>query len=272
MTRTKTMIGLAAAALLAPALAGAADAGSAIDTALAGDHRSDAHKDRDKYRHPKETLLFFGFEPGMTVVEIWPGGGWYTEVLAPAMRDQGTLIAAHYGENSSEYRSRSHKRFVQKLAKDPDTFDQVKLVVYDPPTTNQFPEAGSADMVVTFRNAHSMVNRDLFDAFLADAYAVLKPGGVLGIVQHRGEPDADAKATAPKGYLSEPWLIGQVEAAGFKLDAKSEINGNPKDTHDHAEGVWTLPPVLRMGEQDRERYMAIGESDRMTLRFVKPAG
>lgn len=250
----------------------------ALGAALDGNQRSAENKARDVYRHPQATLAFFGFEAHMTVVEFWPGGGWYTEILAPALRGSGKLVAAHYGENTgSDYRTRSYLGFVEKLAARPEIYDQVKLMAWGKGAGNALGQDSSADMVVTFRNMHSLIRGDQLDAFLDAAFRVLKPGGVLGLVQHRGQTlsdrgpgDINIAEEAGSGYVPQGYLIDKVTTAGFVLDGQSEINANPRDTKDYPEGVWTLPPSLRLGETEQTKYLAIGESDRMTLRFVKP--
>ena len=242
-----------------------------LSQAIAGAHRSDADRARDAWRHPAETLSFFGLRPDMTVVEIYPGGGWYTAILAPALRDQGKLIAAHYGDaTGSEYRTRSHDAFVKKLEQDPATYGRVEVIAYFPPERTSLGPAGSVDMVVTFRNLHGMVGAGTAEGFFAAAHDVLKPGGVLGVVQHRAAAGVDPAESAKKGYVPEQAVIQMAQAAGFVLGGRSEINANPRDTKDYPDGVWTLPPSYRLGDEGRERYAAIGESDRMTLRFVKP--
>jgi len=243
----------------------------ALADAIAGSHRDAANTARDSARHPKETLEFFGFDQQLTIVEVSPGGGWYTEILAPAVRGHGKLIAAHFPEDSdSEYMQRTRAAFLAKLAAAPEVYGEVEVIGYKPGSENALGAPGSADMVLTFRNMHSLMRQGTLDAFLADAYEVLKSGGTLGIVQHRAPAGADPEAGKESGYLPQAWVVEQVEAAGFKLDASSEINANPRDTADHPKGVWTLPPGFRLGDEDREKYAAIGESDRMTLRFVKP--
>jgi len=265
---------LAIAALASFLLAPLAAADDALTEAMAGDHRSDANRARDAYRHPKETLEFFGFQPDLTVLEFWPGGGWYTEILAPAMSDDGKLILAVYGEgpDTSAYRARNHRNFVAKLDARKDLYGSIETFEFWPPETNSLGAAASVDLIVTFRNMHSMLRRDQNDVFFKEAFRVLKPGGTLGIVQHRAPEGADARSTADKGYVPTDWVIAQAEAAGFALDATSEINANPKDTKDYAKGVWALPPSLDAEDGREDEYRAIGESDRMTLRFVRPAG
>lgn len=259
---------LAALLLAAPAAAHDHDP---LAKAIAGAHRAEANRVRDSARHPRQTLEFFGFAPQQTVVEVYPGGGWYTEILAPAVRGQGKLVAAHFpADSDSEYMQRVRGEFLAMLAATPAVYDQVEVIGYRFGAENALGAAESADLVVTFRNLHGFHRSGQLDTFLADAFAVLKQGGALGVVQHRAPAGADADAGKQSGYLPQAWVIERAEAAGFRLDGSAEINANPRDTADHEGGVWALPPVLRHGDTDRERYLAIGESDRMTLRFVKP--
>ncbi|MEI6737605.1 MAG: methyltransferase [Pseudomonadota bacterium] len=248
--------------LLAPAIA---QEKSAIDSALAGTHRSDANRARDQYRHPKETLAFFGVKPESTVIEIWPGGGWYTEVLAPYLRDKGSYIAAFPAQSV-----KGLKNFQDKLATAPAIYDKVKIVPHGVPAALDIKPAGGADVVLTFRNVHNWLKDGWTDAFMKSFFDALKPGGVLGVVEHRAKAGTTLKESMDSGYVTDAYVIERALAAGFKLDARSEINANPKDTKDYKQGVWTLPPVLAEKETDRAKYLAIGESDRMTLRFVKP--
>ena len=260
-----------AAAVLTATLAGAAQADDALKAAIANPGRTPANVVRDSARHPYETLSFFGIKPTMTVVELAPGGGWYTEILAPYLRDKGTLVAAGESATSTDdYARRSATNFQKKLSANPAMYDKVKLGVFEHPTTVDFARPNSVDMVLTFRNLHNWTEGgdDKLKATLAKVYTTLKPGGVLGVVDHRLPASKPAGATA--GYLHEAYVIKLIESAGFKLAAKSEINANPKDTADHAKGVWALPPVLANKDVDKARYVAIGESDRMTLKFVKP--
>ncbi|QDG49399.1 class I SAM-dependent methyltransferase [Persicimonas caeni] len=254
------------------AKAGEQDVAKLIEEAATGEHRSEANIARNEYRHPVETLTFFGIEPDMTVVELWPGGGWYTEVLAPTLTD-GELVAASFApkpEEPEHYRNRIYKAYEEKLQGD-EVYSNVELGMLQPGQKVDMGEPGSADMVVTFRNFHSFINSGIEDEVLAESYKVLEPGGILGVVQHRAPEGADAKESAKTGYVPEAYVIEKAKEAGFELVEKSEINANPKDTKDHPEGVWTLPPSYRLGDKDRAKYEAIGESDRMTLKFRKPA-
>jgi predicted methyltransferase len=247
-------------ALAAASTASFADAN--MDKALAGAHRSEANKARDQYRHPKETLAFFGVKSDSTVVEIAPGGGWYTEVLAPYLRDKGKYFVAGS--------MRGLKTTTDLWAKNPAVFDKAGTLVFTLDKVAFRPEGG-ADVVLTFRNVHNWLKDDFQDKMFKAAFDALKPGGVFGVVEHRAKPGTTVAQSVESGYMDEAWVIARVEAAGFKLDAKSGVNNNPKDTKDYAKGVWTLPPTLTLGETDKAKYQAIGESDRMTLKFVKPA-
>ena len=253
-------------------LSASADSSAAarLEAAISGDHRLEKNRARDKYRHPKETLLFFGLEPTMTVVEIWPGGGWYTEILAPALKGSGKYYAASWDRDAkSQSIQRNLKRYDEKLRTRPDLYGEVIVTELSRTKTDIAP-AGSADMVLTFRNVHNWMKfgfeKTIFDAM----FQALKPGGILGVVEHRADPDEIPDPQALSGYVDQEMTIEMAEAAGFKLLAKSEINANPKDTRDHPKGVWTLPPSLRLKDVDRDKYLAIGESDRMTLKFIKP--
>jgi len=238
-----------------------------IAAAVAGSHRSAENRARDEHRHPAQTLAFFGLEPGMTVVEMAPGGGWYTEILAPTLKGSGKLYAAIPDPAESEY----GERFMTFLQAEPDLYSEVEPVIFAPPERTSLGEDGSADMVVTFRSTHGWINRDQAADVYAAMFRVLKPGGVLGVVQHRADEGADPAVTAENGYVPQAYVIGLAETAGFVLEETSEINANPADDHDHPEGVWTLPPSLRLEDENRAEYESIGESDRMTLRFRKPA-
>ena len=241
--------------------------GVELANAVAGEHRSDKNKARDQYRHPIETLNFFGFTPEMTVVEITPGGGWYTEILAPALKGKGKLYGAHYPDTGEDnYYSKSRKRLEKKLASNV-VFSEVVLTDFVPRKQSELAPQGSADLVLTFRNLHNWKDEGVEQVF-KDAFNALKPGGVLGVVEHRLPAGVDPKAAA--GYVSEAKTIKQAKAAGFRFGGASEVNANSKDMAEHPKGVWTLPPSLALGDKDKEKYLAIGESDRMTLKFVKP--
>jgi predicted methyltransferase len=249
---------------------------TALDIAIGGDHRSAENRARDKSRHPKETLAFFGFRSDMTVVEIWPGAGWYTEILAPALRENGRFYAAQYPLNPQRtYQRRLLGTFLSKVASATDVYGDVTVTTFELPNELEIAPAGSADLVVTFRNAHNWVGGRYADGAAALAFKAffdaLKPGGVLGIVDHRWPDAVNEDPKSANGYISEERLISLATGAGFEIAGRSDVNSNPRDTHDHPRGVWTLPPSLRLGDQDRDRYLAIGESDRLTIKFVKPA-
>ena len=245
---------------------------AAIQAASKGKHRSVGNAERDKYRHPVETLEFFGFKPTMTVLDVGPGNGWYTELLAPALAKSGHYVATTTDPNGpADLRPTWYgQRFKGFLDRAPELYGKVETVVVDPKAPKLGKDA-SVDMALIMRGVHGMRNDGTLDAWLAEIHRVLKPGGILGIEEHRAAPGADPTDSAKKGYVPQKWVIEEVEAAGFKLAGTSEINANPKDTKDYPEGVWTLPPTFRLGDKDREKYAAIGESDRMTLKFVKAA-
>ncbi|MBE8970358.1 class I SAM-dependent methyltransferase [Nostocales cyanobacterium LEGE 12452] len=237
-----------------------------LQTILTSSHRSEQNRLRDKYRHPAQTLEFFGLRPNMTVVELWPGGGWYTEILAPFLAAKGQLIVTKSGSSTSK----PALALQEKLAANPEVFGKVKVTQINPPNELTLAPENSVDMVATFRNIHNWVKAGYAEQVYAAAYKALKPGGILGVEEHRGLGGISLEESIKTGYMSEDGVIAAVEKAGFKLVGKSEINANPKDTKDYPGGVWTLPPTLSQGEKDRERFLTIGESDRMTLKFVKP--
>ena len=263
------LISVPAAAMQHDAHAGhtAAKAGDPIAAAVAAPTRTPANLARDTYRHPAETLAFFGVKPGDTVVELWPGGGWYTEILAPlAKAGGGTLYAAAPWD-------RGLNRVKTKQTENADVYGAVKLAEFPNAGTNPKVPDGSADVVLTFRNVHNgrFGGTDKTGEAFRQIYAMLKPGGVLGVVDHRLPEDMDSALEEKSGYMKRSSVVAFAEAAGFKLAGESDVNANPKDTHDYPGGVWTLPPSLAQKDVDRAKYLAIGESDRMTLKFVKPA-
>ncbi len=243
-----------------------------LAAAIAGNWRDPKNVARDQYRQPRETLTFFGLQPGQTVIEITPGAGWYSEILAPYLRGNGTYIAAVVDPmavaegRSRDYQQKNKAGLEAKFAAAPAQYDGARVVAYDPKAP-VFGPANSADLVLTFRNVHNWRSAGQAEGMFKGFHAVLKPGGTLGVVEHRAA--ADVPADDKTGYVGEAQVIAMAEAAGFELAQKSEINANPRDTKDHPNGVWTLLPVGRHDPEDAQKYQAIGESDRMTLRFVK---
>jgi len=261
---------------LLSALASSSEAAEtpALAAAVAGPQRSDANRARDTYRHPEQTLQFFGLTDRQTVIEIAPGAGWYTEILAPYLHANGKLYEAPYisadpkeADNEAPYLA----RFRQKLAKDPADYGHVSVGSLNAGHLEGVGAPGTADMVLTFRNIHNWIKDGYLDANLRAFYAALKPGGVLGVEEHRAKPGTSLQQTIDTGYVTEDYVIEHARAAGFELAGRSEVNANPRDTKNYAKGVWALPPTYADGDHDKARYTAIGESDRMTLRFVKPA-
>lgn len=243
---------------------------AAMEAVVAGKHRRPASPERDRDRHPVETFDFYGFQPTMTVLELAPGEGWFTELLAPALAKRGKLICTSTDPNGPEGDRMTFygQRFKEFLSRSPEVYGKVEPLIFSPAAPSLGLD-GKVDMVLIMRALHGMVNAGKLDVWLGEAHKALKPKGILAIEQHRAPADAKPEESAKNGYLPEAWVIERIEAAGFKLAAKSEINANPKDTKDHPEGVWTLPPTYRLGEKDHAKYAAIGESDRMTLRFLK---
>ena len=267
MNRLQFVLAATLAALLtAPVLAD-----DRLKDVIADPDRPADQAERDEHRNPYETLNFFGIEPDMTVVELSPGGGWYTEILAPYLKDDGHLVAAHWnldGEVPDFYR-RIRGEYEDRIA-DTERFGEIELISFDPPELASLGEPGSADLVLTFRNVHSWKRAGTFRDVARAAHEVLKPGGVFGVVSHRLPEDREADPEVRSGYVKQNWVVGVLESEGFRLVEASEINANPADTADHPNGVWNLPPSLRVEEDDdEEHYRAIGESDRFTLKFVK---
>ena len=263
----------ACSALPGPASAPAED--EALRGALAGAHRSAANRARDGARNPYETLRFFGIRPTLAVVELAPGGAWYTEILAPYLRPQGLFCTAHLAKDAgSEGRRRARANFDARLAQQPELYDRVFSGTL--PSGGRFGDIatalekqGGADLIVTFRNVHNWLVDDSLDDTLKACHALLKRGGVLGVVDHRAAPGTALEAQKKSGYVTEALMQERAQAVGFKLDARNEVNANPRDTKDHANGVWALPPTFAGKDVDRERFAAIGESDRFTHRYVK---
>ncbi len=255
-------------AILLPTLS-LADETYLFKTLLEAPHRTPSNVNRDPHRHPAETLAFFGVQPHHTVVEVLPGSsGYYMEILAPWLRGQGLYIAANRDNSLPQYIP-DHLKLLGRLKTEPQLYDQVVVTPFRA-NHHEIAPAGSADMVLSFRNLHNWIERNEAQESLQAFYKALKPGGVLGIVDHRGSSQKPQVQQTPSGYVREDFAIAIIEQAGFKLVGRSEINANPKDTKDYPEGVWSLPPVYRMKEVDRERLQAIGESDRFTLKFIKP--
>lgn len=252
-----------------------------VQRAMAGDHREAGNSARDVYRRPAQTLAFFGLQPAMTVVEIWPGGGWYTEILAPVMREQGIYYIAGFATTADRtpgWREAMQKQLMEKLELRPDVYDHAVVTELSVPERTTIAPPGTADMVLTFRNVHNWLKGDYAAEMFEVMARALKPGGILGVVEHRAKPDTSIDQMKKSGYMTEAHVIALAEQAGFVLEEKSEINANDKDSKDHIAGVWTLPPTLRhckkleqpeLHDQCIEKYQAIGESDRMTLRFRK---
>ena len=273
----KRHLPLAALLLLASAAVQAKGESTKVDPKLqaviASQERPEADRARDRYRHPAETLTFFGLKPDMTVVEIAPGGGWYTEILAPYLSQSGHYYAAGPATtlpDSSEGAKKAVATLSSKFAANPQRYGKPTITEFQPPLRTEVAPAGTADLVLTFRNVHNWIARETELAAFKSFFAALKPGGTLGVVEHRGKPGETLDEMKKSGYVSEAYVKQLAQLAGFEFVASSKVNDNPKDTKDYADGVWTLPPTLKLGDRDREKYLAIGESDRMTLKFVKP--
>jgi len=246
-----------------------------LATVLTGNQRTAEERARDVHRHPRETLEFFGVRENMAVVELSASKGWYTAILGPLLSDKGKLAVTSADPNGppDSEGTKNAKSLLDRFAKDPASFGKVSTIVtnWKRDEVSLGPD-GSADMVLTFRNLHGWIANGVAEKVLAATFRVLKPGGTLGVEEHRAKPDAssDPKVIGDTGYVPEALVVTLAQKAGFKLAGASEVNANPKDTKDYAKGVWTLPPTLQLGETDKDKYMAIGESDRMTLKFVKP--
>jgi predicted methyltransferase len=262
-----------AVALWAGSGAAAASTAQLVEKWMKGEHRAPGHAARNSYRHPRGTLNFFGLEPSMRVVEVWPSGGWYLEILAPLLRDSGTYYAAGFAltaKRTPEWRKKVQRELNEKLAERPDLYDRVVVTELSIPERTEMAPPGTADLVLTFRNVHNWMKGDYAPAMFDAMFAALRPGGTLGVVEHRAKKGTSRARMIETGYVTEAQVRRLAKDAGFRFVEASKVNANPKDTTDHPAGVWTLPPTLRLGEQGRAKYLAIGESDRMTLRFVRP--
>ncbi|NKJ45823.1 methyltransferase [Burkholderia sp. SG-MS1] len=246
---------------------------TSLDAAVSNPQRSAEARARDIYRHPKDTLQFFELAPSQSVLEIAPGGGWYTDILAPYLHDHGKLYEAQYdgpqGSPSAQAQA-ARAAFARKLVAAPAVYGNVVVGTLHAGQFSGFPADASVDRVLTFRNIHNWIKDGEIDANLRAFYAALKPGGILGVEEHRAAPGTSLQQTIDSGYVTEDYVIAHARAAGFELAGRSEVNSNPRDTKNYPHGVWSLPPSYEGDDADRARYLAIGESDRMTLRFVKP--
>ena len=242
-----------------------------LEKVVAGKHRTAQFSARDIYRHPLETLKFFGIKDTMTVVEITPGGGWYAEILAPYLKDNGQYIAAGYDpESERAYFKNNAKKLIDKFNANPELYGKAVMSVMQAPEKLDFAKANSADMVLSFRNTHNWHSSGASEAVYASIFKSLKHGGIFGLVQHRAGHIHPKDSSGKMGYLKQSEIIKLAEKVGFQLIEKSNINENPKHKRDYEKGVWTLPPVYRLKDVDKDKYKEIGESDRMTLKFVKP--
>lgn len=233
--------------------------------------RSPSYIERDPYRHPNSTLDFFEISDSQTVVEIWPGGGWYAEILAPYLSENGQYYAAHFPKDSNiGFFSRMRAKFDKSLIERSNVYKNTITTSFQPPLSVEIAPASSADSVLTFRNVHNWMRNDGEQAAFDSFYKALKPGGLLGVVEHRAPQSFNIKEMIDSGYVSEEYVKKLASKSGFVFEASSEINANAKDSKSHPKGVWTLPPSLRLGDRDKNKYLAIGESDRMTLKFRKP--
>lgn len=238
---------------------------------MAGNHRLAENVARDRYRHPLETLQFLELRPEHTVVEIWPAGGWYTEILAPVLREHGTLYAAHFSRiDGPKFRREYRQFFESKISSREDVYGSVRVTTLHPPAQTAIAPPGSADRVYTFRNVHNWMKEGTEDAVFGAMYKALRPGGLLGVVEHRAPPGRSRAGMVRSGYVTEQYVIDIARKAGFVFLEGAEINANPLDRKRYPNGVWSLPPSLRGGEEGREEFLRIGESDRMTLKFLKP--
>ena len=242
-----------------------------LEALVTGKYRSQKNLARNDARHPVETLEFFGLKPEMTVLEILPALGWYTEILAPYLAERGRLYVAHFSPDGlMPYMPKVLAMFEDRIVREPEVFGRTIVRLINPPREISATPPGTADLALTFRNVHNWIMADQEHEYFAAFFQALKPDGVFGIVEHRARPDADMESMRKTGYVTEAYVKEIAQRAGFVFEASSEINANPRDSTHHPNGIWSLPPSLRSGDEDK--YKAIGESDRMTLRFRKPLG
>jgi predicted methyltransferase len=272
-TRARSALLLLMAAAAAVNVVPAVAAPDPLAAAIASPARTPKYVARDVYRHPLQTLQFFGLRPDQTVVEIWPGRGWYMEILAPYLHDQGKYYAAIAAPDAADAskEDKEDATFLRgRIADDRAHYGKVIVSEFHPPRRTEICPPGTADVVLTFRNVHNWIEAGNQQAQFEAFFKALRPGGVLGVVEHRARPGTSLEEMKKSGYVDEAYVKKLAVTAGFRFDAESSINDNPQDTKDYPKGVWTLPPTLALGNEDRAKYLAIGESDRMTLRFVKP--
>ncbi|MFT6153158.1 MAG: putative methyltransferase [Bermanella sp.] len=247
------------------------DANFSTFTDIAMTSRSQDAGTRDKYRNPNETLAFFEIKPQQTVVEIWPGGGWYTEILAPYLKDEGIYYAAHFNQASEVgFFQKMRAKFNNKIKQSPDQYSKVITTDFEPPKLTSIAPNNSADRVLTFRNVHNWMKNGAEQSAFNAFFTALKSNGILGVVEHRATEDFNLNEMIVSGYVTESYVKLLAEKAGFEFLGASEVNANPLDSKNHPKGVWTLPPSLRLGDTEKDNYLKIGESDRMTLKFRKP--
>jgi len=253
----------------------------ALTNAIAGPHRTESFTQRDVYRHPQQALEFFGLQPDMAVGEIWPGGGWWSEILAPYLKENGKYYAVGFSltaKRTPRWRRNMARELIDRFEASPEIYGNATISSLAVPEDTEIAPPGSLDLVLTFRNVHNWMKGDYAPGVFAAMYTALKPAGILGVVEHRAADGADIEFMKQSGYVSQAQVIKLAEAAGFELIAQAEINANPRDTKDHPAGVWTLPPSLRLcgriqdeaeAAECKQHYSSIGESDRMTLKFRK---
>ncbi|MDA8840878.1 methyltransferase domain-containing protein [Gammaproteobacteria bacterium] len=268
MNNMYKILGLLIFTLGLPQTSEAADHKDALLDAVNNAERNPQYSARDQYRNPYKTLSFFQIEPTMQVLELSAGGGWYTEILAPYLKSAGKLSVTHHNPQAGGYYKRSREAYDKKVNSNP-LFAGVQVITADVPPTKPFTKPETQDLVVTFRNLHNWLGQDAMQAMMQEAYNALKEGGHFGVVEHRAPEGSSLEFMKKSGYVTQSLAIKTAQEVGFRLVASSEINANPRDTADHPKGVWTLPPSFRLKDQDRAKYAAIGESDRMTLLFKK---